>query len=117
MKNSFIALLLVSLFSISSFAQKNIGITGENNWFINWTNFKPAKTEYRESNKVLTGIIDKDTKLTRQNTYNLVGVVYVQANGAWLAGIAASAVRSAYSACKGVSTLSGLQGKAEFATL
>jgi hypothetical protein len=77
MKNSFIALLLVSLFSISSFAQKNIGITGENNWFINWTNFKPAKTEYRESNKVLTGIIDKDTKLTRQNTYNLVGVVYV----------------------------------------
>jgi hypothetical protein len=47
----------------------------------------------------------------------LVGVVYVQANGAWLAGIAASAVRSAYSACKGVSTLSGLQGKAEFATL
>jgi hypothetical protein len=58
-------------------AQQTNGITGENNWFANWTNFKPSKTEYKATNQILTGTIDKDTKLTKSNTYQLVGTVYV----------------------------------------
>ncbi|MBS7254505.1 hypothetical protein [Flavobacterium branchiicola] len=76
--------ILVALFTLlSSFflnAQQQKGIIGTNNWMTNWTNFKPANTEYNEATNIIAGTIDKDTKLLKRNTYQLVGVVYVTNN-------------------------------------
>ncbi|MBF4472274.1 hypothetical protein [Flavobacterium sp. HJJ] len=70
--------ITIILFSVTSLsAQQTKGITGHNNWMDNWTNFKPATTVYKEANQILTGIIDKDLKLTKNNTYKLIGTVYV----------------------------------------
>jgi len=63
-----------------SFAQKAKGIESTSNWMANWTNFKPAAAEYNEANYILNGIINKDTKLFKKNTYLLTGVVYVTQN-------------------------------------
>jgi len=60
--------------------QQQKGILGTNNWMNNWTNFKPAANEYNEATNIIAGIIDKDTKLLKRNTYQLVGVVYVTNN-------------------------------------
>jgi hypothetical protein len=68
---------------LSSFylqAQQPKGIIGDTNWMSNWTNFKPANTEYNEATDILVGTISKDTKLLKRNTYQLVGVVYVTNN-------------------------------------
>jgi hypothetical protein len=69
--------VIIIFFSITLNAQQIKGITGTTNWFDNWTNFKPSKTEYKETNQILTGIIDTNTKLTKSNTYKLIGTVYV----------------------------------------
>jgi hypothetical protein len=58
-------------------AQQIKGITGENNWLSNWTNFTPSTTTYNTANQILTGNIDTNTKLTKGNTYRLIGTVYV----------------------------------------
>lgn len=60
--------------------QQQKGIIGNNNWMSNWTNFKPATTEYSEASNIIAGTIDKDTKLLKRNTYQLVGIVYVTNN-------------------------------------
>ncbi len=60
--------------------QQQRGIVGSNNWMSNWTNFKPANTEYSEASNIIAGTIDKDTKLLKRNTYQLVGIVYVTNN-------------------------------------
>jgi hypothetical protein len=60
--------------------QQPKGIIGSTNWMSNWTNFKPANTEYSEATNIIAGTIDKDTRLTKRNTYQLVGVVYVTNN-------------------------------------
>lgn len=60
--------------------QQQKGILGTNNWMNNWTNFKPAANEYNEATNIIAGTIDKDTKLLKRNTYQLVGVVYVTNN-------------------------------------
>ncbi|KIQ21831.1 hypothetical protein RT99_10150 [Flavobacterium sp. MEB061] len=68
---------------LSSFflqAQQQRGIVGTTNWMNNWTNFKPANTEYSEASNIIAGTIDKDTKLYKRNTYQLVGTVYVTNN-------------------------------------
>lgn len=64
------------------FAQKAKGIESTSNWMTNWTNFKPTATNYNEAEYILNGIIDKDTKLLKRNTYILTGVVYVTQNAA-----------------------------------
>lgn len=74
---------LTILSILSSFylqAQQPKGIIGDTNWMSNWTNFKPANTEYNEATDILVGTISKDTKLLKRNTYQLVGVVYVTNN-------------------------------------
>ncbi len=77
MKAKLLAVVII-FFSISSLnAQKIKGITGDTNWLNNWTNFKPGATTYNEANQILTGTIDKDLKLTKNNTYKLIGTVYV----------------------------------------
>ena len=60
--------------------QQPKGIIGNTNWMNNWTNFKPATVEYNEATNIIAGNIDKDTRLTKRNTYQLVGVVYVTNN-------------------------------------
>lgn len=68
-------LLLLSCLCIN--AQQLKGIIGEDNWLNNWTNFKPATTEYNEATTILTGVISSNMTLQRKNTYRLIGVVYV----------------------------------------
>lgn len=64
-------------------AQQEKGITGSNNWLNNWTEFKPTKVEYNETNQILYGKITTNTTLSKKNTYLLQGPVYVT-NGAVL---------------------------------
>jgi hypothetical protein len=61
-------------------AQQEKGIIGSSNWLNNWTEFKPAKVEYNETNQILYGKIDKNTTLLKKNTYLLQGPVYVTNN-------------------------------------
>ncbi len=75
-----VVLIIFVLSFLSSSAQQVKGIYGDTNWMLNWTNFKPATTEYKEPNAILSGVIDKDTKLSSDNTYRLEGTVYVTNN-------------------------------------
>jgi len=76
-----ILIVILSLIPILSInAQQLKGISGDNNWLNNWTNFKPATTEYNDASNILTGIIDSNTKLYKKNTYRLAGTVYVTKN-------------------------------------
>jgi hypothetical protein len=61
-------------------AQQVKGMIGQTNWMTNWTNFKPATTEYRDATNILTGTISQDLKLDKKNTYLLMGVVYLTNN-------------------------------------
>lgn len=70
---------LLSTFCLQA-QQQPKGIIGSSNWMNNWTNFKPANTEYSEATNIIAGTIDKDMRLTKRNTYQLVGVVYVTNN-------------------------------------
>lgn len=69
--------LIFLLIFIQLNAQQLKGISGDGNWLNNWTNFKPATTEYNEASNILSGVISSDMVLSRKNTYRLVGVVYV----------------------------------------
>lgn len=74
-------IVLVAVINFFIFATVNAqqikGITGEKNWFSNWTNFKPSTTDYNDSSQILTGTISTNLKLTKDNTYRLIGIVYV----------------------------------------
>src|SRR5690606_5810280 len=59
------------------FAQQEKGIIGTNNWLNNWTEFRPSQVDYGEPTQILTGNITKDTKLTKRNTYLVLGSVFV----------------------------------------
>jgi hypothetical protein len=61
-------------------AQQVKGMIGQTNWMTNWTNFKPATTEYRDATNILAGTISQDLKLDKKNTYLLMGVVYLTNN-------------------------------------
>ena len=58
-------------------AQQEKGIIGSVNWLSNWTEFKPFKAIYKETNQIVFGIIDKNTTWTKKNTYLLQGSVFV----------------------------------------
>ncbi|WP_348823265.1 hypothetical protein [Flavobacterium aestuarii] len=77
MKTKLLLVLIIFSSFFQSKAQQTKGITGDTNWFSHWTNFTPAATAYKEANQVLTGVIDQDLKLTKNNTYKLIGTVYV----------------------------------------
>lgn len=70
---------LISTFILHA-QQQQKGIIGTTNWMNNWTNFKPFANEYNEATNIIAGTINKDTKLLKRNTYQLVGVVYVTNN-------------------------------------
>lgn len=79
MKTKTILLILI-LNSLFLSAQTIKGIYGPTNWMDNWTNFKPATTDYQTPNQIISGIIDKDTHLSNTKTYLLEGTVYVTNN-------------------------------------
>ncbi|GGF11681.1 hypothetical protein [Flavobacterium limi] len=70
----------ITLLSTFFIQAQQKGIIGTSNWMNNWTNFKPAAVEYNEATNIIAGTIDKDTRLTKRNTYQLVGIVYVTNN-------------------------------------
>jgi hypothetical protein len=76
-----ITALAILLFTVLfSNAQNNKGIFGNENWFNNWTNFKPNNTEYKESTIILSGSITENLTLTKKNIYLLTDVFYVRNN-------------------------------------
>ena len=80
MKN-FTQLVIIFLFLTGNiFAQQEKGIIGAKNWLYNWAEFKPNQKQYDEATQILTGTINKDTKLTKRDTYLLVGNVFVTNN-------------------------------------
>ena len=81
MKNLILSIIFINSLLIS--AQNTRGISDETNWTKNWTNFKPKTTDYNESSNILSGQIDKNTTLFKNNIYLLTGMVYVT-NGAVL---------------------------------
>ncbi len=80
MKTKISIAFIISLSTFLLHAQQQKGIFGTANWMNNWTNFKPYTVEYNEATNIIAGTIDKDTKLTKRNTYQLVGIVYVTNN-------------------------------------
>jgi hypothetical protein len=83
MKNLFNLKWMALFVAIATNAQQEKGIVGSSNWLNNWTEFRPAKTEYNEASEILYGKIDKNRTLYKRNTYLLQGPVYVT-NGAVL---------------------------------
>ncbi len=61
----------------SASAQQEKGIIGTENWLDNWTDFYPKNADYGEASQILTGNISKDTKLSKKDTYLLLGNVFV----------------------------------------
>ena len=68
--------LFLSVVGIMS-AQQEKGIFGADNWLTSWTEFKPNQVDYGEPTKILSGNITTDTKLTKRDTYLLLGNVFV----------------------------------------
>ncbi len=79
MKTNFI-LALSLLLTFNTFSQDAKGLIGDENWFQNWTNFKPATTEYKEATIILSGTINENTTLFKKNVYRITGNVYVSKN-------------------------------------
>ncbi len=75
----FTLLFLLSTFLLAN-AQNEKGIFGTENWFNNWTNFKPNNTEYKDPTILLSGIITENQTLSKKNIYLLTDVVYVKNN-------------------------------------
>src|ERR1700761_765334 len=77
---------------------KYTGAFGEDDWTRGWTNYKPNGITYMPANTTLPSIIDKNTTLTKRNTYLLNGVVYV-INNAVLTIEAGTVIRGDYTSC------------------
>src|SRR6187431_544260 len=75
-----LSFIIIIFLSITLNAQQIKGINGDTNWLTNWTNFKPASTQYNEAHQILTGSITQNLKLTKDNTYSLIGTVYITNN-------------------------------------
>ena len=69
-------LLLITTLS-NVFAQQEKGIIGYENWLNSWTEFKPNKIDYGKATQILSGEINKDTKLYKKDIYLLLGDVFV----------------------------------------
>ena len=61
--NNPISLLIFLFLTGNIFAQQEKGIIGAKNWLYNWAEFKPNQKQYDEATQILTGTINKDTKL------------------------------------------------------
>lgn len=77
MKNFTLFTIFVLLVFSNMFAQQEKGIIGYNNWLNPWTEFKPNKVAYGTPTQILSGNINRDTKLHKRETYLLLGDVFV----------------------------------------
>lgn len=77
MKNSTIMLCLLLLAVGNTFAQQEKGVIGTSNWLNSWTEFRPNHIEYGEPTQILSGNINKNTKLYKKDIYLLLGSVFV----------------------------------------
>jgi len=59
------------------FSQQEKGIYGNENWLNIWTEFNSSAIQYPEPTQILSGMITKDTKLFKKETYLLLGNVFV----------------------------------------
>lgn len=80
MKNLFQITLVLFITVFTANAQQEKGIIGSTNWLDNWTEFKPSKSEYNDTNQILNGKITTNTTLYKKDTYLLMGPVYVTNN-------------------------------------
>lgn len=71
----FIALFLFSFSSL--FSQQEKGIYGIENWLDIWTEFKSGDQKFEVPTRILSGNINRDTKLFKKETYLLLGNVFV----------------------------------------
>ena len=77
----FTQILIIFLFVFGNvLAQQEKGIIGTNNWLYNWTEFNPNQEDYDEPTQILTGNITENVKLSKRETYLLVGNVFVTNN-------------------------------------
>lgn len=94
-----ILLLIFTFISVTSLnAQQIKGITGETNWFSNWTNFKPKTMDYNDATNIISGVISVNTTLYKKNTYLLMDVVYLT-NNATLTIEPGTTIRGDYDTC------------------
>ncbi len=70
-------LLVFFTFTILTKAQNTKGISGDTNWMNMWTNFNPKTTSYNDASIIITGVINSNMTLKKENVYILVGTVYV----------------------------------------
>ncbi|MFY0714482.1 hypothetical protein J1D01_12445 [Seonamhaeicola sp. NFXS20] len=80
MKNFTKLTYVLFLLCANIFAQQEKGIVGNTNWLDNWTEFNPKQQSYREPTQIISGNITKDTRLSKRDTYLLVGSVFVTNN-------------------------------------
>ncbi len=59
------------------FSQQEKGISGSENWLNIWTEFNSSAKKYPGPTQILSGNINKDTKLYKKETYLLLGNVFV----------------------------------------
>ena len=72
-----LAIFLLLFTNIVANSQNKIGISGDSNWLIEWTNFRPKSSDYRSPNIILSDNIKVNTTLKSDNVYLLVGTVRV----------------------------------------
>jgi hypothetical protein len=77
MKNSTQIFCLLLFVVGNMFAQQEKGIMGKSNWLNAWTEFKPNHVDYGEPTQILSGNINKNTKLYKKDIYLLLGSVFV----------------------------------------
>jgi len=76
-KNVLLVFAVLFIGAGNLFAQQEKGISGFNNWLNPWTEFQPNKVEYRQPTQILSGNINRDTKLYKREIYLLLGDVFV----------------------------------------
>ena len=76
-KNVLLVFAVLFIGAGNLFAQQEKGISGFNNWLNPRTEFQPNKVEYRQPTQILSGNINRDTKLYKREIYLLLGDVFV----------------------------------------
>ncbi len=79
MKNITITISLLFLIIGNVFAQQ-MGLSAVSNPLDNWTEFTPKQEKFDEPTQIITGNITEDTKLSKRDTYLLMGSVFVTNN-------------------------------------
>jgi hypothetical protein len=77
MKKTTLIAIIALIMCGNMFAQQEKGIKGYNNWLNPWTEFKPNNIDYGKPTQILSGNINKNTKLFKRDVYLLLGDVFV----------------------------------------